>query len=84
MWNNTNDKQPADDEQADLLEPINTNYPNAFTLFQQPPEVEGYIQSADIIIEHDGIFSISEKIETATIKLDPDFKQLVDSILLQE
>lgn len=33
------------------------------------------------IVEADGIFSISGKIETSAVKLDPDFKALVDSVL---
>lgn len=53
----------------------------SFTRLCPPPPVIGYAQQGDVIIEHDGIFSISSKLETSAIKLDPTFKQLVDSIL---
>ena len=35
----------------------------------------------DAIVEEDGVFSISENLEYTNVIQDPDFKELVDSIL---
>ena len=44
---------------------------------QDMPELE----SANAIIEEDGVFSISENLEYTNVVQDPEFKELVDSIL---
>lgn len=56
--------------------------PFSFSLFKTPSPVLGFAQQGDIIIENDGLFSISCNIETTGIPLDTTFKQLVDSILI--
>ena len=49
------------------------------------PELEGALEipkaPADAIVEKDGVFSISENLEYTNVIQDPDFKELVDSIL---
>ena len=56
--------------------------PFSFSLFNMPSPVLGFAQQGDIIIEKDGLFSISCNIETNNIPFDITFKQLVDSILI--
>lgn len=69
--------------QIEQLSALHKGIPFSFTLFSSPPtEILGYVQSDDIIVEQDGVFSISDKIRPSSVNLDPTFKQLVDSILL--
>ena len=44
---------------------------------QDMPELE----SANAIVEEDGVFSIAEDLEYTNVVQDPEFKELVDSIL---
>jgi len=67
------------DDVSDLI-PLENCF--SFTMFKPVPAVCGYAAQGDIIVENNGIFSISDKIETSAVKIDPAFKQLVDSILI--
>ncbi len=68
-------------EEAVLLPPFRRGNHFSFTNLRVIEPVLGYAQQGDVIIEEDGIYSISDKLETAYIKLDKSFKQLVDSVL---
>ena len=56
-----------------------TNFAENFAL--DMPELEAVPSAENVIYENDGVYSISENLEYTNIVQDPDFKQLVDSIL---
>ena len=56
-----------------------TNFAENFAL--DMPELEAVPSADNVIYENDGVYSISENLEYTNIVQDPDFKQLVDSIL---
>lgn len=68
-------------DEAVLLHPIKNSNPFSFSMFETIRPVSGYAKQGDVIVENDGVFSISSNVETSFINLDSAFKQLVDSVL---
>ncbi len=56
-----------------------TNFADNF--IADMPELESVPSVENVILEKDGVFSISENLEYTNVFQDPEFKQLVDSIL---
>ncbi len=75
-------ENPSALDEAVLLQPIKNSHPFSFSMFSPVTKVSGFAKQGDVIIENDGIFSISSNVETSSIKLDSAFKQLVDSVLI--
>ena len=50
-------------------------------LLKKVYELEKAKASEGAIVEQDGLFSISKNVETKFVKIDPNFKELVDSVL---
>ena len=74
-----------EDVQSLLKEPEFTMTRFADNLDSEVPELEGAADSSsapeNTIIEKDGVYSIAENLEFTNIVQDPEFKELVDSIL---
>ena len=78
------DAQPVEEVLEEVVEEEKTvfsltNFAENFGL--DIPELEEASAGENVIVENDGVYSISENIEYTNIVQDPEFKELVESIL---
>lgn len=67
---------------TDVLPAQRNGRPFSFTLFNTPAPVAVTTESAQVIVERNGIFCITDLFEPSpVVALDLDFKELVDDVM---
>lgn len=61
--------------------PCDIRVPFSFVAFGVQKPVQGFAETAQVIIEKNGIFKIADVVDPSPFPLDMTFKRLVDSII---
>jgi hypothetical protein len=68
-------------QEVETLGPQNSTAFSLTGLGKQPKQVVELKGEKDAIVEHDGVFVIQSGLSTSSVKQDPSFKKLVESVL---